>query len=514
MSIYAQTSHLSTISRVCGTILLMDDALSATWTVLFGIGVFAQVYGPKKYAHKNANQYAAIVSSIFLLNSVVVSFFAFDHRFLLASLYISSYLLINAWVLVQWRFHPLRTRRQVVRSALILATYFGAFTILDSFDALTQQSLSVAVLIFSLAGLYKILLFSRESKMGTVVPSTNGKHPTVSIAIPARNETHALTNQLRSVVKSDYPKLEILVLDDCSQDDTAQIIRSFAHDGIRFIQGIAPSDSWIGKNRAYQNLSEESSGDYILFSGVDTRYSEATISTMMEYMHQHKLDMVSFMPYHSKLSLWSMVIQPIRYALVVLGSSKKNPPVLSSVWLIKAEVLKKYGGFDAVSNSIEPERYFAKRAAQHGSYRFLIAPKRLGLTTYKKPSSQFDTATRNIYPRLKKLVALQASLVILAGIVFLYPLAMVGCASMNGWNSVSSLFGLSLLVWTLAYAILVSNSYPLKMVIFSPIYFFAGLFSMIYISFVSMFWYELDRIVWKGRSVCYPVMLDALGGKK
>ncbi|HEU5122308.1 MAG TPA: glycosyltransferase family A protein, partial [Candidatus Saccharimonadales bacterium] len=41
--------------------------------------------------------------------------------------------------------------------------------------------------------------------------------PTVTVAIPARNETDELEDCLYELVKSDYQKLEILVLDDCSQ---------------------------------------------------------------------------------------------------------------------------------------------------------------------------------------------------------------------------------------------------------------------------------------------------------
>jgi len=73
----------------------------------------------------------------------------------------------------------------------------------------------------------------------------------------------------------DYPKLEIIVLDDCSQNKhTPEIIRSFAHDGVRFIQGEHPKPTWLAKNQAYDRLAQESSGEFILFCGVDVRFSQ------------------------------------------------------------------------------------------------------------------------------------------------------------------------------------------------------------------------------------------------
>ncbi|HXH27122.1 MAG TPA: glycosyltransferase, partial [Candidatus Acidoferrum sp.] len=120
--------------------------------------------------------------------------------------------------------------------------------------------------------------------------------PTVSLAIPARNETIVLTECLAAAVASDYPKLEILALDDCSQDKTSDLIRAFAHDGVRFIQGDQPDDGWLGKNQACKTLAAQASGDYILFSGVDTRLAPQSISKLVLYAVSNQLDMVAVLP--------------------------------------------------------------------------------------------------------------------------------------------------------------------------------------------------------------------------
>src|SRR5688500_11530400 len=70
----------------------------------------------------------------------------------------------------------------------------------------------------------------REIKLRTEMPS-------VTVCIPARNEMHALAECLERVLASDYEKLEILVFDDSSLDDTPTLIKSFAHEGVRFVPG-------------------------------------------------------------------------------------------------------------------------------------------------------------------------------------------------------------------------------------------------------------------------------------
>src|SRR5258708_23758653 len=93
--------------------------------------------------------------------------------------------------------------------------------------------------------------------------------PTLTVAIPARNETDDLEACLTSLVASNYPKLEILVLDDCSQSRrTPEIIRSYAHAGVRFVEGKSPERNWLAKNQAYQQLFEEANGELLLFAGV------------------------------------------------------------------------------------------------------------------------------------------------------------------------------------------------------------------------------------------------------
>src|SRR5688572_18125111 len=89
--------------------------------------------------------------------------------------------------------------------------------------------------------------------------------PSVTVCIPARNEGHALTDCLQRVVASTYERLEIIVLDDVSGDDTSALIKSFASEGVRFVKGSKLPSGWLGKNHALQGLLDEASGTFVLF---------------------------------------------------------------------------------------------------------------------------------------------------------------------------------------------------------------------------------------------------------
>src|ERR1044072_9955479 len=55
--------------------------------------------------------------------------------------------------------------------------------------------------------------------------------PFVSILVPAYNEELVIANTIRSLLASDYPSYEIIVIDDGSQDNTSGIVTwEFAGD--------------------------------------------------------------------------------------------------------------------------------------------------------------------------------------------------------------------------------------------------------------------------------------------
>ena len=335
--------------------------------------------------------------------------------------------------------------------------------------------------------------------------------PTVTVAIPARNETDDLSDCLNSLVSSNYPKLEILVLDDCSQDRrTPQIIQDFAIQGVRFIAGKVPSDKWLAKNYAYKQLVDESSGEIIMFCGVDTRFEPNTIKTLVELLLQKNKSMVSVIPsnyLNEKLNLWSLLVQPGRYAweLALPRRVLNRPPVLSTCWMIKRSLLLASGGFEAVTNTITPESYFAKQAIKSDDYSFLQADTSCSLISVKHITDQRITAIRTRYPQLHRRLEVTAVVTILEFSSLVLPTIMmiVGLIISNYVIVEISLISSSLQYY--AYGKIVDLTYRKRLI---PGYFvlpIAAIFD-IYLLNVSMFRYEFGQVMWKDRNICIPIM--------
>lgn len=367
-------------------------------------------------------------------------------------------------------------------------------------------SVSLIILLFllwqCLVNLKRYKLSPRESDASLRLEDT----PTISLCIPARNETHALEDCLISAVASDYLKLEIIVLDDCSQDRTSHIIRSFAQDGIRFVKGTAPSDGWLGKNHAYEILSQEARGDYLVFMSVDTRLEPRTLSMLMGYMQVNKLSMVSVLPRRPDGWRTSVLLAPLRYFWQVVLPLGFNIPTATSLWAIRSKSLITLGGFSAYKDKIMPENILAQKFFSNAQYHFLIANHFFKVWYAKKWSSQAETAIRLWYPLLKKSLIYCLSAIVFHFLLFILPLIclMVGVISGSLILTVISLVAL-LISFGLFFFYLrrIQTGIPaILIMILLPMIALQEIILII----ISVYQYKQGHVSWKGRNICYPVL--------
>ena len=225
--------------------------------------------------------------------------------------------------------------------------------------------------------------------------------PSVTVCIPARNEAHALIDCLQKVVASDYRKLEIIVLDDVSGDDTSALIKSFASEGVRFLQGSPLREGWLGKNHALEGLLQHASGTFILFMDVDTRLAPKAVENLVRHAVTNRLAMVSVLPRREDGLRGSVIASPLRYFWEVLFSRRLWPATASNAWLIRRDtLLDRFHGFEPLKAAVQPEAEIAAQLAKTNEYSFLIGTQAFGIGYEKKWRSQLITSVRLLYPLL------------------------------------------------------------------------------------------------------------------
>lgn len=123
-------------------------------------------------------------------------------------------------------------------------------------------------------------------------------HPKVSILIPARNEEANIGKLLADIESLSYPNYEVIVYNDCSTDNTANIVRQSMHNNpnITLIEGVELEKGWLGKNFACHNLALKATGEYFLFLDADVRVKHQLIEQSVYLMKKQKLKLLSIFP--------------------------------------------------------------------------------------------------------------------------------------------------------------------------------------------------------------------------
>lgn len=110
-------------------------------------------------------------------------------------------------------------------------------------------------------------------------------HPNVSVVIAARNESKNLSSLLNDMVSQDYPKdkLEIIVVDDRSTDNTWKIITDFKNEYLNFkgIQITKKSNKMTPKKHALSKAISSTRGEVILSTDGDCRVPPTWVTSMV-----------------------------------------------------------------------------------------------------------------------------------------------------------------------------------------------------------------------------------------
>ncbi|MDP9147968.1 MAG: glycosyltransferase [Acidobacteriota bacterium] len=141
-------------------------------------------------------------------------------------------------------------------------------------------------------------------------PAPNQTFPRISLLFAARDEEEKLPAALDTLAKLDYPNLEIIGVDDRSQDATGQILDDFAatNPTFRAIRVRELPADWLGKPHALQQAYEASSGEWLLFTDADVRFAPDVLRRAVIMAMERKLDHLTLFGDVEMVGFWETVL--------------------------------------------------------------------------------------------------------------------------------------------------------------------------------------------------------------
>ncbi len=469
------------------------------------------------YAVRSKPHKAVCIFAAALLTGVTIGLCVLAWQVWVWSAPLVAYRLINLLRIYMGRMPSLQLRTVALRAfgwlviGQIVVTLVAWLASHYHFEMSVLNVLVVAQLLCAVVLLRASMHTWRHAGVLTKSESlTDRELPSLSVLVPARNETDDLDRCLQALVASDYPKLEILVLDDCSATRrTPDIIRSFAHDGVRFIQGDVPDESrWLAKNYAYAQLAKEASGEVLAFCGVDALLEPQSLRELVTLLEVRQKDMLSVMPLRSGGRQSNSLLQAMRYYWEICLPRRffKRPPVLSTCWLIRQSALKKMGGFESVSRSVSPEAPLARSAVVTDAYSFIRSDENLGVYSSKPAAEQYGTSVRVRYPQLHRRMELVALVSFFELVFLLGPIiGLLLIGDLSNKMAYIAIWVVSLLCLFTTYGLVTTGARLTNRWVgwlLMPVAFIVDLAVL----HTSLWKYEFMSVDWKGRNVCIPVM--------
>ena len=243
----------------------------------------------------------------------------------------------------------------------------------------------------------------------------------VTVMIAARNEEEKIAATIEDTLAQDYPKnlTEIIIVDDHSTDRTAEIIRSYAPQGVKLLQLNEDNPLNSYKKKAIAEAIRVSTGDLMVATDADCRMGPLWLSSIVNFFETERPVMISSpVAYFQEKSLFER-LQTLEFSyLVAIGASfignNRASTCNGANFAYRKDVFYEVGGFKGIDElaSGDDELLLQKVAERYkGQIGFLKLPEAVVYTHGKANLKEFLSqrrrwASKSTKYKDKKVVAL------------------------------------------------------------------------------------------------------------
>ena len=105
----------------------------------------------------------------------------------------------------------------------------------------------------------------------------------VSVIMPSWNTGKFIAESIQSVIDQTYENWELIIVDDCSTDNTDEVVAKFTDKRIRYFKNEKNSGAALSRNRALR----EANGEWIAFLDSDDLWNPDKLEHQINFMNKH-----------------------------------------------------------------------------------------------------------------------------------------------------------------------------------------------------------------------------------
>lgn len=194
--------------------------------------------------------------------------------------------------------------------------------------------------------------------------------PLVSVIIPTYNRAGLIARAVKSVFAQSYTRLEVIVVDNASSDNTAEAVKSISDERLRFIRHEVNKGPAASRNTGLRC----SRGDYITFLDSDDEWLPQKLACQLDVFRQEADGIGLIFTNGFNESINTMAItEPVPSGIYYdprrdnFYPLRKLITTLSS-WMLPSEVVKRVGYFDEAMITWDDGDYLARVAYEFPVY--------------------------------------------------------------------------------------------------------------------------------------------------
>ncbi len=204
----------------------------------------------------------------------------------------------------------------------------------------------------------------------------------VSVMIPCRNEEDVIEETLKTIKAQNYPLYEVLIIDDNSNDRTAQICMNFIkkHD-LKHFKLIQRYENNSSKPKAVNHALKFVKGDIIIFFDADNKPYRDCVKELVSGFENDKIAAVQGRVITKNGNLLSKIVSIERcsgFNVRFRGKDRigTNVQFSGTIVAIKRKIIEKIGNFN--QNSLTEDTDLTVKLILNG-YKIRYQPKAIAL---------------------------------------------------------------------------------------------------------------------------------------
>lgn len=259
----------------------------------------------------------------------------------------------------------------------------------------------------------------------------------VTVLIPARNEADCLAHTLRSL-RSQGAGLQVIVVDDESDDATVEVAAASYGDGLTIVPGSAPPPGWSGKLWALEQGRSHVTTPYLLLLDADVVLAPGMVAALLAKMRDARLDVVSVMVELRWKSVPERLLLPAFvyfFKLLYpfgLANDARFPRIAAAAGgclLVRADALQRAGGFGQIRSRLIDDCALAGRVKENGGRIWVgLTHSAHSRRTYGGFKQIRDLIARCAFAQLQHSTLRLLALTLLFVLVFWVPVAALAVA--------------------------------------------------------------------------------------